>query len=212
MGVEIRRKRQSGKITGMEPPPDTVGALSHEGELNQAFLEGNRKSSDQAQRNIRILQDQIDAMELRLRELEARSDEVGEEYDDSNLQIAIKDLQDQINALKIDIDRTEGGSGVAYGGPFTVTAIDSSSVYVSDGQVILGLETINTGNQVVYLSGGFLYLKVTKSGRSYVTEFVSSGSGEEQTNTEYFHLIASRNTPDPVQIQFGNIHVAGRLV
>jgi len=113
MGIEIKRKRSSEKIAGMEPPPNTVPALNMEWKQNKAFLEGNRKSAEQAQMNIRILQDQIDALILRLRELENVNEVLPDEFDDSNIRATLKDLQDQIDAIGLPPEDEEAaGAGL----------------------------------------------------------------------------------------------------
>jgi len=125
MPTEIKRKRSAGKIAGMEPPPDTIGALNKEWKQNKAFLEGNRKSSEQIQMNVRILQAQIDALVLRLRELEDVNEVLPDEFDDSNIEATLKDLQDQIDAIGIPPD--EGGTAGTSTFAGTISSVTGSA-------------------------------------------------------------------------------------
>ena len=126
-----------------------------------------------------------------------------------------------------EIDPKAGG-GDSYQGPFkvvkkndtnvTIMGYDVSKEQFIHNYIIAGLSRFeDTGDTDKGVSGnGVIYAKITHSG-SYAVEYLFATSLPAQTNGNVYVSLAdirfsSGKITKVTQIQFGEIHIAGRLV
>jgi hypothetical protein len=114
---------------------------------------GMEQSADrpvqQAQENLRVLQDKVTA-------LENATSEDPESYNDTFLQSKVRALQRQINDLSRRIDEiSPGDEAFIYDGPFAVTVASGGALLsVAAGSVIAGYQTINVSSTSATVPAG----------------------------------------------------------
>jgi hypothetical protein len=238
MTTPIRRKKSTTSITGMTPPPDTAGIggnaamgkyrfvgephdeLPHEGGrsegVDESFLENNRKSVDEAQRNIRSLQDQIDTLLSRIAELESFNEPLPEEDVDIEL-VAGTNIAIAHQGKKRIISSTaeESAAGDTYAGHFKVTDNGNDTVDIAAGKIINGTtvttvaaEAALSVTSMTYVSLEIWYNATWKTnylaGSSYPTQADKSDGG---TDYPCLRVLITEKVDDSwIQQQFGEIH------
>jgi len=226
MTKPIKRTRATNGLEGMLPPPDVEGSAQLDGGMDPAFLQQNRLSVDQTQRNVRNLQSQLE-------QLVQKTDDLKElinapEIEEEGAQIKLKEganitITQRGNTFIISSTAESSSGGDTYEGHFNITYdADEDEIDVATGVVINGttVSAIAASNGIDVSGDTYLSIEIwfsfdgPLSEGSWKTAYLNDSSYPTQADKDEGGddfpclrvLIAEKVSGSWVQQQFGEIH------